>query len=322
MVHTIGIYYYDTPIHSLNWQIMNIYNKTTLWCVPVFVMISGIFFLDERQERTVKAVYIKQIPKIGIRLLLWSAIYCIVLQGTISVSGVLHTASSSHLWFLCIILVLYTITPVLRLILQRLNRYSTAIFTVAVFLTSFILYIYIYIGREDNKYYFIEVLCTEILRYIAYYLAGYYFSKYELKRVTRIIVYCCAILVILYTMVFIGITAKEQNTVIQITPTGDFGYFNFFSTVITVAVFILCKNICDRITFTASRKKKLRSIANLTFGIYLIHELLIHFLEKYIKHYLQPGFLYIPVISIAFFVLSAIVVFLIRKIPIFKKYLV
>ena len=144
IIHTAGIYYYDTSISSLSWQILNIYNKTTLWCVPIFVMISGIFFLN-RQGITVKTVYIKQLPKVGLRLLLWSIIYCIVLQGILSVSGVLHTALTSHLWFLCIILVLYVITPVLRLILQRLNQWRTALFLTTVFLVSFFLYIYIYI---------------------------------------------------------------------------------------------------------------------------------------------------------------------------------
>ena len=153
MIHTIGIYYYDAPVRSLNWQIMNIYNKSVLWCVPVFVMISGIFFLNINIQRgiTVKAVYIKQLPKIGIRLLLWSVIYCIILRGAVSLSSMLHMALLSHLWFLYIMLVLYIITPILRLILQRLNRYGVAFFTAAVFLVSFFLYIYIYIYRKKGK---------------------------------------------------------------------------------------------------------------------------------------------------------------------------
>lgn len=139
---------------------------------------------------------------------------------------------------------------------------------------------------------------------------------------TRIILYCCAGVIILYILLFTGITAKEQNTVIQITPTGKFGYFNFFNIIITISVFILCKSICNKKTFASSFKEKAAHIAELTFGIYLMHELVIHFLGKYIKYYLQPGFLYTPVISIAIFAFSAMLIFLVRKISIFRDYIV
>ena len=49
-IHTIGILWKDLSPRSFEWQVLNFYGSISRWCVPVFVMISGIFFLDPEKN--------------------------------------------------------------------------------------------------------------------------------------------------------------------------------------------------------------------------------------------------------------------------------
>lgn len=42
-LHIAGIDQVKMPSQSYEWQIVNFYNGLSHWCVPVFVMVSGIF---------------------------------------------------------------------------------------------------------------------------------------------------------------------------------------------------------------------------------------------------------------------------------------
>ena len=55
---------------SFEWQVHNIFNACSRWCVPVFVMISGAFFLDPAKEIPTQRIFRKYIPRRLIALVL------------------------------------------------------------------------------------------------------------------------------------------------------------------------------------------------------------------------------------------------------------
>lgn len=48
-----------------------------VWCVPVFFMISGRFFLDPQRDVTLRRVLTKYVPHIVTAFLSWSAVYTV-----------------------------------------------------------------------------------------------------------------------------------------------------------------------------------------------------------------------------------------------------
>lgn len=44
LLHVCAIPWYSVPVSSFAWQVLNVYDSSVRFCVPVFVMISGVFF--------------------------------------------------------------------------------------------------------------------------------------------------------------------------------------------------------------------------------------------------------------------------------------
>ena len=68
------------PSQSYEWQIFNLYNGLVRWCVPVFVMVSGMFLLDfkrysESVSENFNRILNKNIFRLSITLIVWSIFY-------------------------------------------------------------------------------------------------------------------------------------------------------------------------------------------------------------------------------------------------------
>jgi surface polysaccharide O-acyltransferase-like enzyme len=66
IIHTASSKWYDTPVDTFNWQIMNFYHTAIRWPVPIFVMISGMFLLQPVNENI---EFKSEIKKIGGKVL-------------------------------------------------------------------------------------------------------------------------------------------------------------------------------------------------------------------------------------------------------------
>ena len=109
------------PLNSYEWNVFNIYSSFSRWAVPIFVMISGALFLDNRRTINIKKLYTKNILRIITAFIFWSMLYAIienVVFGKNRVNIKLFIRSfivgHYHLWFLPMILGLYILTPILR----------------------------------------------------------------------------------------------------------------------------------------------------------------------------------------------------------------
>lgn len=51
-----------------------------VWCVPVFFLISGRFFLDPQRHVTIKKIWNKHIRRIIVVFVTWSSIYALYLH--------------------------------------------------------------------------------------------------------------------------------------------------------------------------------------------------------------------------------------------------
>ena len=109
VLHTASAKINSIDIGNLDWQVLIFFDSATRWCVPVFVMISGILFLNPKKEITIKSIYQKYIPRLLVILLVWNFLYA-VFSCFIDHAFSLQTFISNlllgpvHMWFLYMII--------------------------------------------------------------------------------------------------------------------------------------------------------------------------------------------------------------------------
>ena len=96
-----------------NWYIHMLMSCFTAFAVPCFYMVSGASLL--RREHSVKEIWLKRVPKIAVPLLFWSVIY-IFLGGDLQLKrfvAMFFQGQWPHLWFMYCIFGIYALLPML-----------------------------------------------------------------------------------------------------------------------------------------------------------------------------------------------------------------
>ena len=121
IVHLAGSQLGNVPVGSAEFHVLNAYDGLTHWCVPVFIMLSGMFLLDPKHSLSSSKLFFGHILRMLVALVVWGTAYALVTQ--VSAAGlswesvkaalwqVLQGKTHFHLWFLYMIVGLYLITP-------------------------------------------------------------------------------------------------------------------------------------------------------------------------------------------------------------------
>lgn len=101
-------------IHSVDWAVANLLNAASRVCVPLFFMISGyLFFGDKSTEK-------RHFLRIGLCLLFYSAVSLIYILSLTNVGFwpslrlILQKPVFYHLWFFYAIVVIYLLSPLIK----------------------------------------------------------------------------------------------------------------------------------------------------------------------------------------------------------------
>lgn len=325
MLHVAAQNWYNTDINSIEWNIFNFYDSIVRWGVPIFIMISGSLLVNK--DLSIKSIYKKYIFRIITSFICWSIIYTLLLSKPYSIKSTILTVIKGHyhMWFLFMIVGLYMITPLIKQI--TLNKDLTKYFIVlgiifAIIIPQFISLLsinYVYLGNFVQEI-MENINLHMILGYTVYYILGFYLDKTDIKA--HYFKYICilGILGFIVTIVFSTILSKyTQNA-------NSLFYGNFTLNVLleSILVFILSKKIFKKIKLSIKKQKKLSQISKYCFGIYLVHVLVITYLDKLLNLNtltFNPIFS-VPIISIIVFIISLFISFVINQIPILKKYIV
>ena len=99
-------------------------------------------------------------------------------------------------------------------------------------------------------------------------------------------------------------------------------YFNIFFA--SISVFLFFKNNFNNLKINKKQNKIIQNISKLTFGIYLIHPLIIETIIKHLHFFnLQINIIVlIPMLNIFIFLLSLIISLIIKNIPFIGDYLI
>lgn len=262
-------------ISFASWQLANLLDSMLRFSVPVFVMISGAILLDRSEPLNI--FLSKRLKRVFIPFLFWSLVYFIfsyaghfeilsVLEFSQLLIQKLSKGTYYHLWYVYMILGVYLFIPIIRKWAQNSTKQELQYFL-------FLWAITLFINTDVAKYIpSIEVLYFS--KYLGYLVLGHYLDKYvETKSAKNSMYSLFFVLGIVLTLIstsYLSVTENKLNTT----------YYNYLSPnvcLMSIGIFLLGKSCLHTTT------KVLSSLDKYSYGIYLIHVLVLHYVYQVIS---------------------------------------
>ena len=322
IIHVSASFSVNFPLNGIDWYVT--LGDFCRWCVPIFVMISGSLFLDT--DYGIRNIYLKKILRIVTALLFWSLIYAFstvkTIQFDLSLLGAILDGPD-HLWFLNMIIGLYMVVPILKEITKSdmLAKYFLLLCFLFAFVVPRMISLYsIYTGREaviisskiDNMYLYLP------LGYSGYFVLGHYLKTHNVTRTQRYIIYALGLISFIFGLIS-NIYNQGDNIIKKQLPITYLAPTVLFE---SVSVFIFNKS---RVRPTSKNIRHLIiEVSKCTFGIYLVHILVLNTILKFIEpeKVFGTSLMSVVIISLLVFLVSFLVTYVIRKIPFISKYIV
>jgi len=347
-IHCTGVDLKPMEFQGYNWKALFFLNSLPRPCVPLFIMISGIFFLNPDRPLPLSKLYGKSISHIFKSYVFWTIYYNLFDMYVINFNEVHYDVNSQlikdtvhfmvlgtgHLWYLNFVMGLYMTTPILRSVCKdRSNAWYT--FWLCVFVSqlfpTFTDMVDIY--STENFALFKELIgyLKEFVEYLrlyqawgfsSYYLLGYLLTTTTINRKIYI-----------YLIYLLGILSIALTVVLRFTSsarvgyeTNIFGEYNCFNVAVsTLAIFTFFQYTVNHWMNRLKRSKlfmvMLLTLSDCSYGIYLVHMTVYHFFYRFLNFHPQsfdPLFC-APIYSAVVFVISFVIIYLMRKIPFLKS---
>lgn len=307
-------------ILTSDWIVATLYRVT--WAVPIFVMISGRFFLDPNKDITFSAIYHKYILRLLTAILFWGVVYQIYYWGQgsdLNWKGFLSEAlqGAYHMWYLWMLIGLYAIIPILRELAQdsKLTWYFIGLY--------FIVQCLSYFGRDlpligstiGN------IMDTVQLKFVggytAYYLLGYQLYRWQPTKKQEVLLYTAGILITVLSPAANIWLASRTGVITE--------YFTKYEAPTTfiqaAALYTFFAKQISKVNWKSRTKKFFFWTTKYGFGAYLIHALVNSYVPGLLD-FLSPSLgLWLPLTTLAVTVVSFISAFLLHNIPLVGKYI-
>ncbi|CAM4295627.1 acyltransferase [Vibrio neonatus] len=298
LLHVASEFVSDIDVHnpfygSASWWAGNIYISISLWCIPLFVMISGYFLLNKTDSH--RLFFKKRCRRILTPLIFWSVFYSlwVIVKHALNddLSSAYFTVAKGwvlgepyyHLWYLFMIPFLYLITPVLRIISNSITQKELLLLISLCFALAMLSAVSDIVLLYFNLNAKISLFTHEFLNYIGYFCLGGYIGKYEIKLNSRWAT------IALITSVVITVLGSYF-----ITHLYFYSYLSINVVIASIALFLLIKQHLNK-------NLKLTQLAAYSFGVYLIHPLFIKSITSLFDHWLLAYIdvaIYIPLVTL------------------------
>lgn len=310
------------------WWAGNIFDSATRWCVPVLIIISGKLILGQHREEKIVVFLKKKLTRILIPLLSWSLIYFLWnnrlnlrIDASLILEFIINAFEghiSTHLWYLYMLTGLYLITPIVNPFIQESNKSNIKYFIVIWFVANGIFEFFGRLYGVKTGFYLHFFHWS-----IGYYILGFSLGREDLGKIKKVTIYILGILGLISTFYGTYYLMILNNGIFQ----DDFySYLAPNVILMAIGVFILFQSIrWEKFVHSGGLLEKIIQGFNKTsFGIYLIHPLVIDILRNgYMGINIGPmTFNYIigiPVVSIIVFLLSYIIIWIIQRIPVIRR---
>ncbi|ORY54349.1 hypothetical protein LY90DRAFT_670114 [Neocallimastix californiae] len=326
-----------------NWKIACIYNSITRFSVPMFVLLSGTFFLDPSKPFSFKKLFRHNILRLFTAFYFWASVNAFINVyynknlTLFSKEGLKKfirdfLVGEEYLWFILMIVGCYMVVPFLRFFSDDvvLARYFLGLFIVWGSLIPTLRNTFKVVGI-NNVYDDLGVWTSRwhyhfTIEFVGYFVAGYHLLKYvNIKSlIVRLLMYIfCVVDVITYVLLTLYVENRDKGYSEQ--------YRNNFSIFVLIYAFILFlffKFEIGRIQFSHKATKIITKLSSLTFGMYLSHLILRNMLNRIsINQHSFLGIEFNTVIGIPIYFVSVssvslLLSYIISLIPVLNRYIV
>jgi surface polysaccharide O-acyltransferase-like enzyme len=327
----------DSLVYSQNeWIASNIFVSLTRWCVPVFIMLSGILLLDTTKEYSNKVFFSKRLSKIALPFIGWSLLYQVrfyrdeIIQTKSfpivkMLTGIIEGPVSVHLWFIYLLIVLYLIIPIIKEYIKNKSMDELKNIIIVWFIINSFDYFCIFcLGINSGLHGYLITLL-----YSGYLVFGYYIATYPVQITNKVLV------VMLFAIILITIAGNHFVKYNQILSEGAFNDFLSPNIIIMSGLIVtLVKNNCFLSEKPINKiqglyRALLAYFTKISYGIYLVHLVILSILSTQLKsnalflygHHVSP-YLAIPVTSIMILFMCVLIIGVLEKIPYLRRLLV
>ncbi len=300
--------------------------------VPLFLMISGALLLDPHREISLRKLYGRMIPRILIPLVFWGYCFSLIKQWFSTRSfqtamlkkawmDVLKGKSWTHLWYLYMLIGLYLLLPVLRSLVRALKESEK------LYLVSVLLFLGSVLPTLDHILKLkISLQQPKPLCYVTMFLMGYFLTDYAAEltekgqsflkdRFSRCIFTAGSLSLTVLTVYSFMVSAEKKKAYLKLARYSDL----FIILTAACLFYLIC--VCRVSVRRPMVRKWIYSLGECSFGIYLLHPVVLNFVYKELS--LHPGVLH-PCISLILFWLPLVtgchvMVWAMRHIPVVRK---
>ncbi len=318
-------------------------------CVPLFVMISGVLLLPIRTD--MKSFYSRRMKRIIIPLIFWSIVLPVLFYLYFSVAQTTspnyapenHTFNASlnkiltfifnfnydttPFWYLYMLIGIYLFIPIIGVWLVQASKQDIKRFLWIWGVSLCLPYIQMtapllgYTGNYGDMG--ILGICTWNPYGTFYYFSGFlgylvlahYFIRFPLQwSFKKTLGIACILFFVGYAITLLGFILTQKHDPANYAALEIVWYFSGINVfLMTFAIFI----IVQKIKITPS--PLLNKTAALTFGIYLCHFVIVQAGYDLVYPNIHlPAYLQIPIIAIFSFIVSAIIIWLMKRIKILE----
>lgn len=293
--------------------------------VPIFLFISGALLLRKNIENgeEIKKFYKKNLIPLLITTEIWNVIYycflCVykgnVFNFKIFIETLLFMKSSEapNMWYMPVILGIYVAIPFISIIVKKFNLKSMLVPIILVFICSVLLPTISIIAQD-------KTLGSTVLNisflggvYGLYVILGYYISSSDfIKKIPKYVI-CLITIVMLIITVLIQIYLWNMKIKYNI-------WYNFLPLfILSTIVFIFFKKN-ENLRINEKIYKIIYTISNQSLAIFFVHIIMRYLLKGFINSINIINPLKVILTFIILLLTSLIVVNILKKIKVIKKY--
>ena len=326
LVHVNALPWVNMNIRSFTWVVLTIIDNVTRWAVPVFMMMSGAIFLENNYS--IKKIITKNLFRILTAYIIWSALYLIIsiCNGEVSGTDIIFAFINGpgHFWYLPWIAIMYLLTPILQKITNS-DQTVKYVLVLSFIMNSIIpqimdtVALFSDLGLEILIAAYSKIAPGELFD-VFYFLFGWYLANAEISKKQRHIIYMLGGAGLLYTTLITVFISIWKNYPINTFVVPYQATIVLFST----AIFVYAKYHFSYDKVGKAVKKAVQSLAYNSFGIYLVHVMVLECITKLFGEQLfaENTIFIVFLISILVLLISYIISAVIHTIPVLRKYMV
>lgn len=314
MVHTSMIYVTNNNFDA-KWWTGNILDGISRIGVPLFFMITGAVFLH--REEAARDFYKKRAKRLLPALVIWSLVYYIFIhvirnENAFQIKEFLVKLVTDdhyyHLWNLYAFILIYLFVPILQKCVKLIPNGYIVFYAI---MSGGLVTLNSLFWLADWS---LPLDANPFIAAIGYVLLGYAITHRDLKIDGMAAYAIGGAMFIVVATYFVSEHLGKFNSMfynrnglpVMLQATG---------------IFIGCRVLAERLP-QLTQSKIILFIANCSFGIYLIHPLLIRYWRDYLPTELfntATGIQGLAILYVAVFLSSLIIIAIVRKIPYLNK---